>query len=333
MTAYREVRLKSRPVGMPTDANFEMGETPARAPGAGEVQVKNLFLSVDPYMRGRMSDRKSYAAPFEVGQAMTGGAVGEVVASGDDRFKVGDKVQSMFGWREGFTAPADHVQKLPDVGLPPEQFLGAAGMPGMTAYFGLLDVAGGTKAGETVFVSAASGAVGQIVCQIAKIEGARVVGSAGGPEKCAFLKEIGCDVAIDYRATENLTKALADAAPGGIDVYFDNVGGGHLQAALEIANPWARFAECGMIEVYNNDRAAPGPTNMANIVGKRLQIKGFIVSDYMSRAAEFYRDMGPWIASGKIKTRETIDVGIDATPAAFLKLFTGDNFGKMLVKV
>ena len=333
MTAYREIHLKSRPVGMPTADNFDVGSADARAPGAGEVQVKNLFLSVDPYMRGRMSDRKSYVPPFELGKVMQGGAVGEVVASGDDRYKAGDKVLSMFGWREGFTEKADHLQKLPEVGLEPHHFIGAGGMPGMTAYFGLLEVAGGTKAGETVFVSAATGAVGQIVCQIAKIKGARVVGSAGGAEKVAFLKEIGCDAAIDYRATDNVTKALAEAAPEGIDVYFDNVGGSHLQAALEIANGGARFAECGMIEVYNNDRAAPGPTNLANIVGKRLKIQGFIVSDYMNRAAEFYGDMAPWITSGKIKTRETIDQGIESMPGAFLKLFTGDNFGKMLVKV
>jgi hypothetical protein len=333
MTAYREVRLKSRPVGMPKASDFEMGESPARAPGAGEVQVKNLFLSVDPYMRGRMMDRQSYVPPFELGKVMQGGAVGEVVASGDDRFKAGDLVNSMFGWREGFTEKADHLQKLETHGLPPQAFLGAAGMPGMTAYFGLLEVADGVKPGETVFVSAATGAVGQIVCQIAKLKGATVVGSAGGAAKVAYLKEIGCDAAIDYRTAGDMTKALAAAAPKGIDVYFDNVGGSHLEAAMNAARPFARFAECGMIESYNNETPEPGPSNLSQIVGKRLKIRGFIVSDFAARQGEFAKDMAGWISSGQIKTRETIDQGLDAMPGAFLKLFTGDNFGKMLVKV
>jgi NADPH-dependent curcumin reductase CurA len=332
MTTVREVRLKTRPVGLPTLNDFEIAAVELAAPGPGEVAVKNLFLSVDPYMRGRMYDRPSYVPPFELGKVMQGGAVGEVTASNDPAFKPGDVVSSMFGWREAYVAKAEHVQKIETHGLAPQLFLGAAGMPGMTAYFGLLDVADGCKPGETVFVSAASGAVGSIVCQIAKLKGATVIGSAGGPEKAAFLKEIGCDVAIDYRAGD-INAALAAAAPKGIDVYFDNVGGDHLMAAMNAARPFARFAECGMISNYNDATPSPGPTNMALIVGKRLKIRGFIVSDFAARQGEFARDMAQWIASGQIKTRDTVDEGIEAMPGAFLKLFSGGNVGKMLVKV
>ena len=332
MTTVREVRLKRRPVGMPQLGDFEMGDAPLSPPGEGEVQVRNLFLSVDPYMRGRMYDRPSYVPPFELGKVMQGGAIGEVTASNDPKFAVGDTVSSMFGWRDAYVAKGEHVQKIETHGLPPQAFLGAAGMPGMTAYFGLLDVADGCKPGETVFVSAATGAVGQIVCQIAKLKGATVIGSAGGAEKVAYLKEIGCDEAIDYRAGD-INGALAKAAPKGIDVYFDNVGGDHLAAAMNAARPFARFAECGMIAQYNNEEPAPGPTNMALIVGKRLKIKGFIVSDFAARQGEFAKDMAGWISSGQIKTRDTVDEGLDSMPGAFLKLFTGANFGKMLVKV
>ena len=332
MTTVREVRLKRRPVGMPQLGDFDVAEASLAAPGEGEVAVKNLFLSVDPYMRGRMYDRPSYVPPFELGKVMQGGAIGQVTASHDPKFAVGDIVSSMFGWRDAYVAKGEHIQKIETHGLPPQAFLGAAGMPGMTAYFGLLEVADGCKPGETVFVSAATGAVGQIVCQIAKLKGATVVGSAGGAEKVAYLKEIGCDEAIDYRAGD-INSALAKAAPKGIDVYFDNVGGDHLAAAMNAARPFARFAECGMIAQYNNEEPAPGPANMALIVGKRLKIRGFIVSDFAARQGEFAKDMAAWISSGQIKTRDTIDEGVDAMPGAFLKLFTGGNFGKMLVKV
>jgi len=332
MTKSREVRLKARPVGMPQATDFEIGTVELPAPGPGEVQVKNLFMSVDPYMRGRMYDRESYVPPFQIGKALEGGAIGEVVASNDPSLKPGDLVNSMFGWREYFNAPAAGLQKVDPMGLPPQAFLGVAGMPGMTAYVGLLKIAG-CKAGDVVFVSAAAGAVGQIVCQIAKLKGATVIGSAGGPDKVAFLKEIGVDHAIDYRATPDLTAELAKVAPKGIDVYFENVGGTHLEAAINAAKPFARFAFCGMISQYNDTEPSPGPSNIINVVGKRLRFEGFIVSDHFDEMPAFIADMAPWIASGKIKWRETVDEGIEAAPGAFMKLFKGENVGKMLVKL
>ncbi len=332
MTTSREVRLKSRPVGMPKDSDFEVASVEVAAPAAGEVQVKNLYMSVDPYMRGRMYDRESYVPPFQIGKALEGGAVGQVVTSTDPKFQVGDLVNSMMGWREVFNAPGSSLFKIDPMGLPPQAFLGVAGMPGLTAYVGLLKIAG-CKAGDTVFVSAASGAVGQIVCQIAKLKGATVIGSAGGAEKIAHLKEIGVDHAIDYRATSDLTAELAKAAPKGIDVYFENVGGEHLEAAIAVARPFARFAFCGMISQYNDTAPSPGPSNMIMVVGKRLRFEGFIVSDHGDVLPEFLSDMGGWIKDGKITWRETVDEGIAAAPGAFLKLFKGENIGKMLVKL
>lgn len=332
MTASREWRLKTRPTGMPTPADFELATVEIGAPGPGEVQVRNSWMSVDPYMRGRMYDGPSYAAPFQVGEAMTGGAVGEVVASASDKFKPGDKVQSMFGWREVFNAKDTEVQKLDTHGLPEQLFLGALGMPGLTAYVGVKRIID-LKAGETIFVSAASGAVGQMVCQIAKQIGATVIGSAGGADKIAFLKEIGVDQAIDYKAVPDLTKALLAAAPQGIDAYFENVGGEHLEAAITAAKTHARFAFCGMIAGYNSIEANTAPKNLVLIVGKQLKWEGFIVSTYADMAPQFAKDVGGWIGGGKIKTKETVETGIDNAVAAFLKLFTGGNFGKMLVKL
>ena len=333
MITSREVRLKSRPTGEPAADAFEIAQVETPAPGAGEVQVRNLWMSVDPYMRGRMYDRPSYVPPFAVGEALQGGAVGRVLASGDGRFKAGDLVQSMLGWREAFTAPADQVQALETHGAPPQAFLGVAGMPGLTAWAGLLKVAQ-MKQGDVVFVSGAAGAVGQVVCQVARLKGAgRVIGSAGGADKCAWLREIGCDEAIDYKAEPDLAAALNRAAPKGIDVYFDNVGGAHLQAAMAAARPFARFAECGMISGYNDTEPTPGPSNMQMIVGKRLRIQGFIVFDFFKDQAEFAAEMGGWIASGQVRWKETVDEGIDAAPAAFIKLFRGGNTGKMLVKL
>jgi hypothetical protein len=334
MTASREIRLKSRPHGMPAPENFELATVELPAPGPGEVQVKNLFMSVDPYMRGRMTDRPSYVPPFELGKAMQGGAVGEVVASNDPAFAAGDIVSSMLGWREGFTAApaAAMLQKIDTHGLPPQAFLGVAGMPGLTAYVGLLKI-GLMKEGETVFVSAAAGAVGQVVSQIAKIKGGTVIGSAGGAEKCAYLKSIGVDHVIDYKATKNLTAALNEAAPKGIDVYFDNVGGEHLVAALNAARPFARFALCGAISMYNETDPQPGPNNLMLAVGKQLRLEGFIVSSHFDLMPAFVKDVAEWTKAGKLTWRETIDEGIETAPGAFIKLFTGENFGKMLVKL
>jgi len=332
MTQSREVRLKSRPEGMPVAANFEVATVELPAPGAGEVQVRNHFMSVDPYMRGRMYDRPSYVPPFQIGEALQGGCIGEVIASGDPAFAVGDIVQSMFGWREAYNAPAGALQKVETHGLPLQAFLGVAGMPGMTAYAGLLRVAA-LKEGDVVFVSAAAGAVGSVVCQIAKIKGHTVIGSAGGPEKAAFLKSIGVDHVIDYKATPDLKAALHAAAPKGIDVYFENVGGEHLEAAIEAARPFARFALCGMISQYNETGVPKGPSNIIQAVGKSLKLEGFIVSNHYDMLPAFLKDMSEWIGSGKLQWKDTVDVGIDNAPEAFIKLFKGENMGKMLVKL
>ncbi|WP_309088578.1 NADP-dependent oxidoreductase [Phenylobacterium sp.] len=332
MTVAREIRLKSRPSGMPTHDNFELVSVDLPEPGPGQVQVRNLWMTVDPYMRGRMNDVKSYVPPFALGEAMQGGAVGEVVASNDPSLKPGDLVQSMLGWRDAFNAPVGALQKLDTHGLPPQAFLGVAGMPGLTAYVGLLRIAS-LKDGDVVFVSGAAGAVGSVVCQIAKAKGHTVIGSAGGPEKVAFLKDIGVDHAIDYKAEPDLTAALMRAAPDGIDVYFDNVGGEHLEAALTAARPFARFAECGMISMYNANELPPGPKNLMLVVGKQLRIQGFIVSSHADMQAEFQRELAGWVREGKITWKETVFEGLERAPDAFLGLFKGENLGKMLVKL
>jgi hypothetical protein len=332
MTQSREILLKSRPNGLPTADNFELATVDLPDPGPGEVQVRNTWMTVDPYMRGRMNDAKSYVPPFQLGQALQGGAVGEVVASRDPAFKAGDLVQSFFGWREAFNAPAAAVQKLETHGLPPEAFLGYAGMPGLTAYVGLLRIAE-MKDGDVVFVSGAAGAVGSLACQIAKIKGHTVIGSAGGPDKVAYLKEIGVDHAIDYKAEPDLTAAVLRAAPAGIDVYFDNVGGACLEAALMAANNFARFALCGMISQYNATDMGDGIHGLMLIVAKSLMLKGFIVSNHADMQGAFVNDLAGWVAAGQLKPRDTVKHGIENAPAAFLGLFSGENLGKMLVKL
>jgi len=332
MTTYREIHLKSRPVGVPNANNFELVSVDLPAPGAGEVQVKNLWMTVDPYMRGRMNDVKSYSPPFALGKVMDGGAVGEVVASGDPSLKAGDLVQSGFGWREGFNAPAGQVQKLDTMGLAPQTFLGAAGMPGLTAYVGLLKIAA-LKDGDVVFVSGAAGAVGSMVAQIAKAKGHVVIGSAGGADKIAYLKSIGVDHVIDYKVEMDLTAALAKAAPNGIDVYFDNVGGDHLVAALNAARPFARFALCGAISMYNATEMPAGPNNLVQMVGKQLRMEGFIVSSSWDMMPAFLKDLSGWAKDGKVTWKETVFEGIEKAPDAFWGLFSGENLGKMLVKL
>jgi NADPH-dependent curcumin reductase CurA len=332
MTTSREVRLKSRPNGLPTADNFELASVDLPDPGPGQVQVRNTWMTVDPYMRGRMNDVKSYAPPFQLGEAMQGGAVGEVIASNDPSLKVGDLVQSFFGWREAFNAPAQAVQKLETHGLPPQTFLGMAGMPGLTAYVGLLRVAE-LKDGDVVFVSGTAGAVGSVACQIAKLKGHTVIGSAGGADKVAFLRDLGVDHAIDYKAEPDVTAALLRAAPEGVDVYFDNVGGPHLEAALMAAKPFGRFALCGMISDYNNTDLGHGVRGMVMAVGKSLTLRGFIVSNHADMQADFVRDLAGWVAAGKIKPHETVREGIENASAAFLGLFSGENLGKMLVRL
>ncbi len=323
--------LASRPTGTPTPDNFALVavELPALAPGM--VRIANRWLSVDPYMRGRMNDVKSYVPPFALGEPLQGGAVGEVVESAADGVAAGDMVLHMAGWRDEAVVPAAQVQKLPALGVDPQAFLGQMGMPGMTAYFGLLDVAS-AKAGDTVFVSAAAGAVGSTVVQIAKAKGMTVIGSAGGADKCAWVKSLGADEVIDYKTDGPLVKKLAAAAPGGIDVYFDNVGAEHLDAAIAVAKERARFAICGMIDIYNDGK----PTELrylARVIGARIRIQGFIVSDFMARASEFYADMAGMLQSGALVREETVHEGLESTPDAFIGLFSGANKGKMLVRV
>ena len=329
----KEVRLKARPEGMPKLEDFEVAETEISAPGDGEVLIRNIWMSVDPYMRGRMYDRESYVPPFQIGAPLEGGAIGQVVASNSDKVAVGDYVQSMLGWREYAVAKGEDVQKVDENAAPIQAYLGTLGMPGMTAYAGLLRV-GELKDGETVFVSAASGAVGAVVCQIAKAKGCFVVGTAGSDDKCKWLEETaGIDKAINYKTCGNLTEAVREAAPKGIDVYFENVGGEHLVAALENMRPFGRLAMCGMISQYNDTTPTPGPNNLIYMVGKSLKMQGFIVSNHFDLLPDFIRDMSQWIKEGKIKWEETVEDGIERAPNAFLNLFTGGNFGKMLVKV
>lgn len=329
--------LAKRPVGMPKLSDFDMVEANAEDPKDGEIQVRNSWMSVDPYMRGRMYDRESYVPPFQIGEVLQGSAVGRVTASAHPDYKEGDLLTSMAGWREVWTAKPEAVManKIPQTGLPDSALLGVAGMPGLTAYAGLLRVAD-LKEGDTVFVSGAAGAVGSTVVQIAKIKNCTVIGSAGGEEKCKLLKDLGADHVIDYKAHsdyDSLLEALKKAAPKGIDVYFDNVGGDHLEAAIECARPMARFAECGMISQYNATEPVPGPRNIIQVVGKQLSIRGFIVSTHADMQPQFLKDMSSWIKDGKLKFEETVMEGVESAPEAFLGLFQGRNTGKMLVKL
>ena len=329
----KEIRLKARPVGMPKDSDFELATADVPGPKDGEVLVRNIWMSVDPYMRGRMMDRESYVPPFQIGSPLEGGAIGQVVESRSDKLKVGDYVNHMLGWREFAVGDASGFTKVdPSVG-PIEAYLGVLGMPGMTAYAGLMRI-GELKDGETVFVSAASGAVGSVVCQLAKAHGCYVVGSAGSDEKCKWLEEVaGIDKAINYKTCGDLNKAVANAFPKGIDVYFENVGGKHLEAAIENMRPFGRLALCGMIEQYNATEPTPGPSNIIMAVGKSLKLQGFIVSNHFDLLPKFMEEMGPLIKSGKMQWQETVEEGIENAPKAFLKLFTGGNTGKMLVKI
>ena len=328
----REVQLKSRPPGMPSTDDFQIVEQEVGEPGEGEVLVRNVFLSVDPYMRGRMRDRKSYVAPYGLGEPMTGGAVGRVVASRAEGLSEGDHVLSNFGWREAFRAPAERVQPLGELAASPSAYLGIMGMPGMTAYTGLL-AAASLQDGDTVFVSGAAGAVGSVAGQIAKVKGCRVLGSAGSAEKVRWLvDELGFDHAFDYHDAD-LRAELKKGAPEGLDVYFDNVGGDHLQAAIGCMREFGRIALCGAISMYNDTEPAPGPTNLPRAIGLGLNIRGFLVRHYSHMREDFLRDMAEWLAEGRITYRETVYEGIESAPEAFVGLFTGANIGKMVVRL
>jgi NADPH-dependent curcumin reductase CurA len=333
-TVSREFHLKSRPVGMPVEDNFELVTVTLPEPGEGQLLIKNAYISVDPYMRGRMIDRKSYVPPFQLGEPMTGGCVGQVVQSKHPDYQAGDYVVGFLGWREYYLAEGRQTlyKVNPDL-LPLSASLGTVGMTGQTAYWGLLDI-GQPQVAETVFVSAAAGAVGSVVGQIAKIKGCTVVGSAGSDTKVAWLKdELGLDEAFNYNKTDNLAKTLYQLAPQGIDIYFENVGGDHLEAALTNMNVHGRIPVCGMIALYNATEPSPAPRNLFLIVSKRLLIKGFLVGDYRVRSDKFYADMHQWLASGQIKLQETVVEGLENAPAAFIGLFKGENIGKTVVKL
>lgn len=323
--------LKSRPSGMPALENFELAELPDAALGDGDIRVCNQWLSVDPYMRGRMNDVKSYVPPFELGKPMQGGAVGKVIESRRDGFAVGDSIFHMGGWRDEAVVDASLAPfKLPESGLPEESWLHNMGLTGGTAYMGLLKTAQ-AKEGDIVFVSAAAGAVGSAVVQIAKAKGMTVIGSAGGPDKCGWVMELGADACIDYKAGP-VYRQLRAVAPMGIDVYFDNVGGEHLDAALASARNNARFAICGMIDAYNDGKPLELRYMMRLIVA-RVRMQGFIYTDFMADMPAFYADMGRMIAEGKVVARETVMDGLESMPDAFLGLFSGANIGKMLVRL
>ena len=326
-----QIRLKSRPAGMPSADNFEAADAPMPTVREGEVLRRTRYLSLDPYMRGRMSDGPSYAAPVNVGDVMCGHTVSEVVESRHSAFTPGDIVAGYDGWQQFAAGPAKDVRKLDTAGLPPSTAIGVLGMPGFTAYVGLYDI-GQPKSGETVAVSAASGAVGSIVGQLAKIKGCRVVGVAGSTEKCAYVVDtLGFDACVNYK-TGDLMTALKDACPSGIDVYFENVGGAVLAAALNALNRGARIPLCGMISQYNATEDPGGP-NLRSLLVHRAMIKGFIVSDHYDRFPAFLAEVTPLVRDGRIKFREDIVDGLDAAPAALIGLFEGRNFGKMLVRV
>jgi NADPH-dependent curcumin reductase CurA len=327
----RSVVLKRRPSGEPKPDDFEVVETTVPEPGPGEVVTRTLFLSIDPYMRGRLSDRKSYATPVQIGETMTGENIGEVVASADPAFAAGDIAVGGRGWTSHAVTPAAQLTKVANNAAPLQAYLGVLGMPGTTAYSGMTDI-GQPKAGETVVISAASGAVGSVAGQLAKRAGARVVGIAGGPDKCLWVQEtLRFDDCVDHQVPR-LADALADACPNGIDVYFENVGGIVQEAAFALLNPFSRVVMCGMVSQYNQAEFPAGP-NLGFVVGKRVRIEGLIVSDKPGRVSEWRALAEPWVRDGSLHYRETVIDGLENAPEALQLLLRGGNFGKMLVRV
>jgi NADPH-dependent curcumin reductase CurA len=327
----REIRLASRPKGLPTAADFTLAQTELASLQDQQVLVRNLFMSVDPYMRGRMNDAKSYVPPFELGKPLDGGAVGEVIESRAKEFKPGDAVTSNFGWREYFMASPKELHPVSREVQPLSVYLGALGMTGMTAWVGLNLVE--VKAGDVVFISGAAGAVGSVAGQLAKLRGCRVIGSAGSAGKVKFLREeCGFDVAFDYKVNPVLEQLNLEA-PDGVDVYFDNVGGETLEAALSALRVHGRIIACGGISGYNEEKPRPGPSNLFNMTTKRLTMKGLIVRDWLDRQGEFEKEVGDYFRAGKLKNKETVVEGIDKAAGAFIGLFAGKNIGKMVVKL
>ena len=329
----RHIQLTSYPEGIPTLDNFELVDSELAALGKNEFAVRNEWLSVDPYMRGRMREGKSYVEPFKIGEPMEGGCVGKVIKSHHDKFSEGDYVLGNQGWRDAWISSGDGVLKIdPDMG-PLQSYLSILGMTGLTAYVGLMKI-GELKEGDRVFVSAASGAVGSIVCQIAKLNGCFVVGSAGSTDKINWLKNKGhIDAAFNYKEVENVSAKVAELSPKGIDLYFDNVGGDHLEAAIDNMNDFGRIVCCGMISSYNDQSPQPGPSNLFKVIGKRLRMQGFIVRDHNDVQQEFQTKMTEWIKTGKVYWEETVTEDLENTPQAFINLFSGDKMGKALVKL
>ncbi|MEH6375450.1 NADP-dependent oxidoreductase [Streptomyces sp. KLMMK] len=330
-TTSREWHLVARPHGWPTPEDFALRETAVPEPGEGQILVRNIHMSVDPYMRGRMNEARSYIPPFELDRPMEGGAVGEVVASRSDAFRPGDHVLHSLGWREYALVEAAHAVKVDPELAPLSTYLGVLGMPGLTAYAGLLEVAS-FKEGDAVFVSGAAGAVGLQVGQIARLKGAsRVVGSAGTDEKVkALVEEYGFDAAFNYK-NGPVAEQLKQAAPEGVDVYFDNVGGEHLEAAIGALRLHGRATLCGAIAGYNDTVPQPGPHNMIAIIGKRLRLQGMIVRDHQALQPQFVQEVGGWVRSGELKYRETVINGVENAVDAFLGMLRGENTGKMIV--
>lgn len=338
MTATENLRivLAERPKGEPTAQHFSLERAAIPEPAEGEVLLKIRLLSLDPYMRGRMSAAKSYAKPVDLGAVMEGGTVAEVVLSRDAAFQPGDVVLSHSGWQTYAVAPASALRKLDPAAAPISTALGVLGMPGCTAYVGLLNI-GKPKPGETVVVAAASGAVGSVVGQIARIKGARAIGIAGGPEKCSFVKnELGFDAVVDH-ASKTFASDLAAACPQGIDVYFENVGGRVWDAVFPLLNDFARVPVCGLISQYNAEGAAPGPDRlpsvMSAILSRSLTVRGFIWREFADQREQFLKEASAWIREGKLRYREDIVDGLENAPEAFIGLLRGANFGKLLVRV
>jgi NADPH-dependent curcumin reductase CurA len=323
----REVRLAARPRGVPRETDFEVATTEVPDPADGQVLIRNAYVSVDPYMRGRMNETRSYAPSYVLGEAMYGGAVGRVEQSRHPAWPAGVWVSHLLGWREWALSDGSGLLPVDPSVAPVSTAVGVLGMPGFTAYYGLLEL-GRPQPGETVFVSAAAGAVGSAAGQIAKVRGCRVIGCAGSPEKVAWLGELGFDGAFDYHETD-----VRDALADGIDVYFDNVGGPTLEAALGAMRLRGRVVACGAISHYNDERPEPGPRNLFLIVTKRLRMEGYIISDHYERYPEFLAEMSGWVRDGAVRYRETVVDGIEQAPSAFIGLLAGDNIGKMLVRV
>ncbi|WP_342642251.1 NADP-dependent oxidoreductase [Rhodoligotrophos ferricapiens] len=331
MDKNRQFLLRKRPEGLPTPDHFELIEAPVPEPRSGEVVTRTLYLSLDPYMRGRMNAGKSYARPVELGAPMEAGVVGRVVASADPGFKIGDIVNGPGYWADYSVHKAASLRKLDPSLAPPSTALGILGMPGHTAYVGTIDI-GKPKPGETFVVSAAAGPVGSLAGQIAKIKGARVIGIAGGPDKCRYVvDECGFDDCIDHRMAD-FAEALAAACPDGIDIYYENVGGAVLQAVWPLLNRHARVPVCGLIAEYNDVAPRPGP-NLRNLLSNRILMQGFIVGDHAERFAAFFADVSNWLRTDRIKYREHTVEGLENAPEAFLGLFSGSNFGKLVVRV